>query len=200
GKTDANGNPKPASNSTVAACINALAALGQITGPDGETVRVSNKTKGDLRLAPRRLLRHPCPASRNVYDALARARGLDGDDGPRHPTGLNGLAQNSVPGGGAAQNSVPPAQNSVPGAHNSVPDQVNTPTTTSGNREGSIPPSSTTSRTTHTPTRAREATSPDQPKTDTGGCVTNEDMKRLKEVLRPHLMPPATASKRSEER
>jgi hypothetical protein len=201
GKTDADGNPKPASKSTVANCIKALAALGQITGPNGEPISVSNKTKGDLRLAPRRLLRHACPASRNVYDALARARGATGDDGPRHPTGLNGLAQNSVPPSEpghdrspAAQNSVPPAQNSVLAGQNYVPAQVKAPATTSENRQGSISPFSTTSSTTHTRPRAREATSPDQPKTDTGVCVTPNDKEHLKEVLRTNLVHRAPAS------
>lgn len=170
GKTDSDGNPKPASVSTVANAINALAAIGQITDPDGNAVRVSNKTRGDLRLAPWRSLQHDCTASRNIHDALARTRDLKGDDGPRWPVGLGSVAQNSVP------------------------DQSETPATSSGNREESISPSSTSSSTpTHTPGPAT-ATSTVEPKTETSVCVDDQQRNTIAKTVRVNVIDRAHAS------
>jgi hypothetical protein len=174
GKKNDDGTPKPASRSTVANCLNALAALGQLTDEDGEPIRVSNKTKGALRIAPWRSLRHECTASRNVYDALDRTRGGTGDHTPRWPTGLGTPAQNSVPETEAAQNSVPPAQNSVPVAPNSVPGLFETPETTSENSQPSISPSSFSLR---TPTHTLGA--PDTSKAETDDSVCADDNTKI---------------------
>lgn len=174
GKKNDDGTPKPASRSTVANCLNALADLGQITDEYGEPIRVSNKTKGALRVAPWRSLRHECTASRNVYDALARTRGGTGDHTPRWPTGLGTSAQNSVPETETAQNSVPPAQNSVPAAPDSVPGLFETPDTTSEDSQSSISPSSSSLRTpTHT------LGTPDTPKAETDDSVCPDDNTKI---------------------
>jgi hypothetical protein len=170
GKTAPDGTPKPASLSTVASCLNTLAALGQITDEQGNPLRVSNKTKGALRVATHRMLRHECTSSRNVYDALARIRGGGADEGPRWPQGLGDPAQNSVPTPPPAQDSVPAAQNSVPPAQDSVPTLFETPTATSENTDDDETPFSSSLRTpTHTPG------SPDATGTETDGvCVEAE--------------------------
>lgn len=194
GKKAPDGTPKPASVSTVANAINALADIGQITDPNGNPIRVSNKTKGDLRLAPWRSLQHECSASRNVYDALARIRGLDGDDGPRWPTGLGTPAQNSVPGETPAQNSVPPAQDSVPPTQNSVPPQVKAPIPTSVNRDTSISPSRSSSST-PTHTSATESTGAAEPEAETRVCEFSEhEINQMKGIIYAAVVERATGA------
>jgi hypothetical protein len=76
--------PQMMSVSTVARTINNLSAIGQLTDEKGAPLRISNRTTGEIRIAPWRSLQHDCTASRNVYDALDRAQGKEG----QHPVGL----------------------------------------------------------------------------------------------------------------
>lgn len=199
GKVALGEEAKAISVSTIASAINALAAIGQVTDHEGQVLRVSNKTKGEIRIAPHRSLRHDCTASRNVRDALARTRGTTGEDGPRHPLGL-GLAQDSVPTAEAAQDSVPAAQDPVPTAQEAVPALFETTETTSENATPVETPFSTPSRnTTHTP--ARESTpTDDEVDADTGVCVVDsEDEKAIVDILRLNLVTRAPASKQNDD-
>lgn len=199
GKVALGESAKSISISTIASAINALAAIGQVTDHEGQPLRVSNKTKGEIRIAPHRSLRHDCTASRNVRDALARTRGTTGDDGPRHPTGL-GLAQDSVPPADVAQDSVPAAQDSVPPAQDAVPVLFETPETTSENTMPVETPFSSSSRnSTHTPAREQTPTD-DEVDADTGVCVVDsEDEKAIVDVLKLNLVTRAPASKQNDD-
>lgn len=218
------GEPSKAiSVSTVANAINALAAINQVTDEHGKPLRVSNKTKGEIRLAPWRSLRHECDTSRNVRDALARARGAEGEDGPRWPLGL-GSAQDSVPtvegaenpaqdsvptpdpaqdSVPAAQDSVPPAQDPVPTAQEAVPAPPEKPGSTSGNADPAGTPSSssfsTSSRTpTHTPRPRTTVEDDSNPAPVTGVCVSPEQKEEIIETVRVNVVDRAPSSRQKE--
>lgn len=207
---------KAISVSTVANAINALVAIGQVTDEHGKPLRVSNKTKGEIRLAPWRSLRHDCDTSRNVRDALARARGAEGEDGPRWPLGL-GSAQDLVPTAepeeNPAQDSVPPpdpAQDSVPGAQDPVPPAQeavpSTPEKQGSTSENTDPPetpssssSSSSSRTpTHTPRPRTTVEDESNPEPVTGVCVSPEQREKIIETVRVNLIDRAPGSRQKD--
>jgi len=214
---------KTISVSTVANAINALVAIGQITDEHGKPLRVSNKTKGEIRLAPWRSLRHDCDTSRNVRDALARARGAEGEDGPRWPLGL-GSAQDSVPTAepeenpaqdlvptpDPAQDSVPAAQDLVPAAQDSVPtaqEAVPAPSQKQGSTSENTDPaetpssssSSTSSRTpTHTPRPRTTVEDESDPEPVTGVCVSPEQREKIIETVRVNLIDRAPGSRQKD--
>jgi len=117
--------PKRMSVSGVAKVLNHLSDLGQLTDPQGEPIRVSNRMVNVLRLVPYRRPRHTCEASRNVYDALARLRDeepewpLATDDAHESERAARTAYKNRRPSDDAHK-SVPDAQNSVREAHKSV--------------------------------------------------------------------------------
>src|SRR5690606_20398221 len=128
---------KSISVSTLARAINSLSKLGYITDQHDNPVRVSNKTKGVLRIRVHRRPRHDCPASRNAYDQFARANNLSGDKAAQYPTANGAPAPELVP---PAPELVPPAPELVPPAPELVPPHSDTPNATSRNADPSISP------------------------------------------------------------
>lgn len=112
--------PKRMSVSGVAKVLNRLSEMGQLTDPQGVPIRLSNRMTSMLKLMPYRLPKHPCEASRNVYDELARVRGED----PKWPLASEDAHESERPQR-RAYKSVRDAHYSVRDAHDSVPNAQN---------------------------------------------------------------------------